>query len=175
MQTPYDVSQPIIHNGSLYRFFGTCEIKTPPQQWSYAAEFPLNRAVSDGHRLHLRLMIRVLKGAIGVGTLFADGSGMHQEVQTAFALKARTVELLTAPGEQAGSILVRNVSPDGRSHAEISLLAVNTVPADTEIGSLKSKEKKLTQFILIDPAALEGFHIWSGLVPPGYFADRHLN
>jgi FkbM family methyltransferase len=170
MQLPYDLRQLKIHNNSLHSLGDTLEIETPPQQWAYAAEFPLNRAtLPDGFRLQISLSLRVKSGTIGIGAVLADGTGMHQEVQASAEDGVKIVELFTGPSEQAGSIIIRNVSSRGPSRAEIMLLVASPVQAD--IGPSPLSANLNFPEVVIDPCILDGFCQWSGIVPAGYWAD----
>jgi FkbM family methyltransferase len=166
MQLAYDLQRPIIHNASPYTLGDSLEVVTPPQQWAYAAEFPLNReALPHAGQLHVTLVIRVLEGTIGIGTALADGTGFYQEKHAAEG-GSKTVELVTAPGEHAGSIILRNVSSAGCSRAQVELLAAVPIQADEAVGVNPESSE-----VVIDSSALEGFRPWSGMVPAGYWGD----
>lgn len=123
MQLAYDLQKPIIHNASPHTLGDTLEIVTPPEGGAYAAEFPLNRAaLPRGSRLYVTLVVRVLEGAIAIGTLLADGTRFYQVAQAEAEDGSKTVEMVTASGNHAGSIILLNASLSGCSRAQVSLI-----------------------------------------------------
>ena len=99
------------------------EVRTSPQQWAYAVMFPKTDPAQLDDAVVIRVALHVVRGCVGVGCLNAEASAFLDEVFIEPTSAPTTAEIVIAGPVVAGSLVVRNASPDGPS--EVRLLGVD--------------------------------------------------
>ena len=109
----HSICEGAFHHGST--------LTTPPGQWWYAALLPLPGDASESAPLFIRVEADVEQGAIGMALLEADGStfASREVVCRASSLQPVTFHLAVPAGSSAPSVVIRNISPAGRSTMRI--------------------------------------------------------
>jgi len=108
------------------------KLTTPDAQWAYAAKF--DRASTDEPLLGpiaVRVVAQVSSGAIGVGCLDTSNTEFLDEERIDTTEVPVHVELILRDPSNVGRLIVRNVSPLGRSEAmllEMQCYALNVEP-----------------------------------------------
>jgi hypothetical protein len=98
-------------------------LTTPASQWWYAALLTLPPGAADAEPLFIRLEAGVEEGAIGIALVEADGSPFTgPEVVRQAASQPVTFHLTAHAGSSARSMVIRNVSPAGRSTVRLQAL-----------------------------------------------------
>jgi FkbM family methyltransferase len=156
----YSFAQYTVHNNAACVLDDTVlSLRTPPEPWSYAVEFPRSAPVPAATYLVVRAKVKVTRGALGVGILQGDGADFIKEVQVGVDDDWREV-VLEIPGEVSiGSLVFRNTALSGPSEAMIELLPLET------------SAEKVTQRLEFDASPLQQFKPWAGVVPAGYWTD----
>jgi hypothetical protein len=119
--TAMDMAAPVLHGEAQY---SSKALSTGPGQWSYAAEWPLDRTAlgADGY-LRLLLEVDVEAGVVGVGLLNPDRISFSDEVAVQAGDGPTRVELLTPKGVAVVSLMARNFDPSGTpSRARLRLV-----------------------------------------------------
>jgi hypothetical protein len=119
--TALDLSAPVLHGETQYA--GEV-LHTQSGQWSYAAEWPLDRAVlgADGY-LRLVVEVEVEAGAVGLGLLNPDRISFSDEIAAQAGDGPTRVELLTPKDVAVVSLMARNFDPSGApSRARLRLV-----------------------------------------------------
>ena len=119
--TALDFDTPVLHGEAQY---SAGDLRTGPGQWSYAAEWPLDRAVfSVDTYLRLVVEVDVEDGAVGVGLLNPDRTSFSDEVAVQAGDGPTRVELLTPKDVAVVSLMARNFDPSGSpSRARLRLM-----------------------------------------------------
>lgn len=103
----------------------TAELVTPEQRWTYSAYAPLQSLHLPSSSLIIRVRMRVLKGAVSFSVAHRDNiSNLIAEVEVSPSNTALTHDLKISDGQQAGTLVFRNVSGDGASEAQIESIEV---------------------------------------------------
>ncbi len=109
--TALDFDSPVLHGEAQY---SAGDLRTGPGQWSYAAEWPLDRAMlSADAYLRLVIEVEVEDGAIGVGLLNPDRTSFSEEVAVQAGDGPTRVELLTPKAVAVVSLMARNFDTSG--------------------------------------------------------------
>jgi hypothetical protein len=119
--TVVDLTAPVLHGEAQY----SGEIlQTAPGEWTYAAEWPLDRAgLGADDYLRLVLEVGVEAGAVGIGLLNPDRISFSDEIMVQAGSGSTRVEFITPKGLVVVSLMSRNFDPSGApSRARLRLL-----------------------------------------------------
>ena len=111
---------PLCHgDAAVQTIDGTTVIRTPPEQWAYAASYSrLDTAELKG-ALVVHVVLQVTQGSVGVGCLAADGTVFLDEVFVGPSMAASAVDVVVVQPGPVGDLVVRNASSDGRSEVRV--------------------------------------------------------
>jgi hypothetical protein len=115
---PYSLGRHLFLNGAS----GELLITTPPEQWAYSVEFPLDRSQLPLLNAEVTLEVAAQRGSVGVGILKEDGSRFLHEVQISEKDGPSVVQVPIKP--EAGSLIIPNTSAEGPSEARVKILGV---------------------------------------------------
>lgn len=120
----FDVTGAIAHNGSTIAHEGAeLLIVTPDSRWAYAAELPLTGSTRGAGEVAVVVSVDCRHGAVGLALLHHDE--MHLVAESKVADAGQTIVTLVADLHEVKSLVVRNVSSEGRSEAVITSLAIS--------------------------------------------------
>lgn len=106
-------------------------VRTLPEQWSYAVLFRRRiDPVEPSTPVVIRLTLTVKTGGVGVGVLNRNETDFIDEVFVDSTPAPVTAEVVIAHSGDAGSLIVRNVSPIGAS--EVTLLGLECIALSAE-------------------------------------------
>lgn len=137
----YDLTAPIVHNGSHIFRLNPCgwTIITQDQPWAFAIAFPLRTTIKTEQRstdllLAVRVSLGAVQGQVDLAVLSRDRSRVlaHQSVMDCEA--KRTIELFGGPIVECGDLIIRSGHAGG--HGRIEIKAVDTVAVDPAHESL---------------------------------------
>lgn len=108
-------------------------IVTPPAQWSYAVEFPLDLPADLEGEIWVRIRAAVKKGKVGFGTLNQAGNGFQDRAFVTADASARTIFLSITNATDISSLVIENASDSGLpSELEIEEIIVLAEAAPDE-------------------------------------------
>jgi FkbM family methyltransferase len=157
-----DLASVRLHNSSRLTESSPPTIETAPQQWSYAAEFPVVR--DEGQAVQIRVDVEVRAGEIGVGLLTADETAFHVERLVGAQDGRLSVTMTLAPDERSQKIIVRNVGAAGPATLVIHDVVIEPV-------SVHGIAAPAMPTVDVASAAFRPFAPFSGWVPAGYWVN----
>ncbi|MGH7084412.1 MAG: hypothetical protein ACREFN_05405 [Acetobacteraceae bacterium] len=163
--TPADIQikGPIKHNTAQIDEGDSLVITTPPEQWSYAAEFPFATAQGErpGGRLVVRITARASAGVVGFGCIGDDGRHLVER-HLGSLHPFEYIDLALDDGQRCKSIVARNVASTG----QVSRVEVRGITA----APVEWAERRMPE-TFVDDSSLSRFRPWSGVTPRGYWSD----
>jgi hypothetical protein len=128
--SPFELTQPVIHNESSVVGTGPVEITTPSQQWAFAVTFPFrlgaSMSVADRGPLLVRVEAAVQSGRVGVGCLKPDlRSYTTPEIHSAAGDGRTTFDILVEPGTDCDCLVFRNTA-DGEIRSRVIVRSIRT-------------------------------------------------
>lgn len=124
--TAYAAASRVLHGAAACEGAETLTIVTGEGRWSFAVEFPLDRAaVASDARLTLDIEAEVQSGAVGIGVLDLSRAAFHEEVEVAAGSGMARIGLATPAASFTDALMVRNLAADGTpSRLTLRLLRV---------------------------------------------------
>src|SRR3954470_14345089 len=106
----YPLGTYLIHGGNAEEVDGALIVATPPEQWAYAVEVPLNRNTGPSHEsVRVLFQAAVETGRLGIGILSSDRRSFRQEVQISPADgQPCEFEFILGPLNAIGPLIIRN-------------------------------------------------------------------
>lgn len=153
------LSELVLHNSAEAVEGDPLTVVTPPDQWAYAASFPLHRTSLNGaatsKSLLVRIEISVEEGAIGAGGVTEDLQAFVGEEAVVSAQDARQgIEVLIEDGHRCGWLILRNSAPGGtRSRVRIHGLRVNAARRRPGRDLAEGPARQIQNLLSNEPAA----------------------
>ncbi len=96
-------------------------VRTPAQQWAYAAQVALPEETAangrPGERINVRIAVTVTGGCVGAGVLTPDQRAFVSHAEMVSSPETRVTDLVFDETEQPHWLVLRNCSADGASSA----------------------------------------------------------
>ena len=96
-------------------------VRTPPQQWAYAAQVVLSEQTSQkgrsGERVNVRISLAVTTGCVGAGVLTPDQRTFVSHTEMLSSPGTQVADLLFDEADQPHWLVLRNCSGAGASTA----------------------------------------------------------
>jgi hypothetical protein len=110
-------------SGELGRVELPAAVRTPVQQWAYAAQVALSKRTTDkrqpGERVNVRISVDVTGGCVGAGVLTPNQRAFVSHVEMTSSPKTQTADLVYDETAEPHWFVLRNCSADGASTAVV--------------------------------------------------------
>jgi hypothetical protein len=110
-------------------------VRTPVQQWAYAAQVAMSERTSGrrkpGERVNVRISVDVTGGCVGAGVLSPDQRTFVSHVEMTSSPKTQTADLVYDETDEPHWFVLRNCSPGGASTANVHQVQIFRVEGVT--------------------------------------------
>ena len=159
----------VLHDGAALLRAEPLTIRTPEQQWAYAASFPVAGESASGWTV--RVELHAEEGEIGVGLLAEGGRSFVAEESAAPGDGRFSIELRAAPLERIERVIIRNVAP-GQQASSVTIHGLsisNSDAAATTDAVVRLSSSVFSRFTPFDGRVPAGFWVnWMGVLTRDY-------